>query len=416
MADETTTTWANLMREAKGPLVEALKWKTVLLAEVQRDSNPRRWNGKQVTIPIFTAPQQGAGMINETGTSTIPRGELNAPQVHDDAQANVQNATIGVVVSFTRQVIQQAKGDENVWAEVIPTKMQRAEDAFKRVINEQMCGSGNALIAATTSGAGSPGLALPVGTTANFYQLYPGRIIDVLTRSNGADPGAGLIRKIASYDETAGTVTLSTTGFGGGSGNVTFSANEGIYIQGSYGNALAGVGQAVATTGTFQGINKATVDAWKGTDVSPAAVTDPTLSVFDKSERKAAQRSGETPDFYLCDPAIVDKFTQGLTVQARWAGEDGQLASGWTGVKYRNKVLIPEFDMPPQTAYGVSKNDMTIYSLMDGPDWDDLTGSMFQRSQSTRTLPVESWLIWMLQLGFTRCNTQVKIGNLTQAS
>ena len=69
MADETTVSWTKLLREAKGPLVEALRYKTVLLSEVQRDTNPRRWQGKQVTVPIFLSPQQGTGMITETPTT-----------------------------------------------------------------------------------------------------------------------------------------------------------------------------------------------------------------------------------------------------------------------------------------------------------------------------------------------------------
>ena len=51
---------------------------------------------------------------------------------------------------------------------------------------------------------------------------------------------------------------------------------------------------------------------------------------------------------------------------------------------------------------------MAIFTLDDGPDWDDHTGSIFQRF-GTRSLPLEAWLIWMLQLGFQRCNSFVKI-------
>jgi hypothetical protein len=189
LADETTTTWADLMREAKGPLVEALKFKTVLLSEIRRDSNKRRWNGKQVTIPIFLAPQQGAGGILESGI-------LNDPHVVSTDQAAITTGIVASSVSFTTQVLNQAKGDENVWAEVMPTKMQRAEDAFGRVINEMMTGTGgisgatNGLLAAVTGstaagGGGATPQTIAVGTTANFYQLYAGRIVSVLVRGTG---------------------------------------------------------------------------------------------------------------------------------------------------------------------------------------------------------------------------------------
>ena len=127
------------------------------------------------------------------------------------------------------------------------------------------------------------------------------------------------------------------------------------------------------------------------------------------------QQSGRQPDFYLADPAVIDKYTQVLTVQARWSGEAGTLASGWTGVRYRDKLLVPEFDMPNSLAYGVSLEDCAIYTLDDGPDWDDYTGSIFQRF-ANRSLPLEAWLIWMLQFGFHNCNGFVKVGNLNRAT
>lgn len=425
MADvETSTSWANLLREMKGPLVEALRWKTVLLSEVKRDKSPRRWNGKQITIPIILAPQQGAGTLG-AGATTPETATLNIPHNIDDTQANITTAIVHQSVAFSTQVIQQAKVDETSWAQVLPTKMRMAEEAIARVMNEEMCGGG------TTDGdvgklanitGGSTGTLVPaVATTANFYQLYPGRIVDIRTRSTGALTTGGASRKIASVNKTTGVVTFSTSSFGGDSGNITFSTSEAIYVEGggfttaaqNYG--LQGLGAATATSGSFQGVSKTTYPQWQGVDCSPSSASDPSISIFDRAERLAAQTSGTPPDFYLCDPAVVDKFTQGLTVQARWSGDQGKLESGWTGVQYRNKVLVPEFDMPASTAYGISRDWCALYTLDDGPDWDKETGSMLQRF-STRSLPVEAWLVWLVQFGFTRCNAFSKIGSLNQAA
>jgi hypothetical protein len=410
MADETTTTWADLMREAKGPLVEALKWKTVLLSEIRRDSNQRRWTGKQVTIPIFLAPQQGAGGITQTGT-------LNAPRIVDTEQAAITSGIVAIAVSFSTQVLNQAKGDENVWAEVMPTKMQRAEDAFGRVINEMMTGTGDALLAAAsvaTTASGGATQTVNVGTAANFYQLYAGRVVSILTRATGA-PVAGSTGpvRIQDYNQATGIVTVQYPD--GSNTSFAVGTTDGIYIEGSYGTAIQGIQQAVATAGIFEGINKTTVPAWRGVDASPGTATDPSLAVFDSAERKVYQVSGRQPDFYLVDPAVVDKFSQGLTSSARWAGEAGTLSTGWTGVRYRNKLLVPDFDMPPNQAIGIQKQDSAIYTLDEGPDWDDFTGSVLQRF-GTRALPVEAWLVWMLQYGFEACNGFVKVGNLNRAT
>ena len=225
-------------------------------------------------------------------------------------------------------------------------------------------------------------------------------------KTTGLETAAGSLGvKISAYSESGGTITVN--------GSFATATTDGIYIQGSYGNALNGVGQAVATTGTFQGLNKANVQVWQGTDVTPSATTDPSMSILAKAERKARQFSGSTPDYYICDPAVLDKYEQGLHAQARWAGDKLKLSSGFVGIEYRGKVLIDDFDMPASTIYGIARDDVTIYTLDDGPDWDDKTGSIMQRFG--RKLPLEAWMVWLVQLGWHRCNSFVKIGSMSQA-
>src|SRR3990167_8486706 len=222
MADTQSTDWTDLLRESKGPLIEGLRYKPVFLGETRRDKNPRRWNGKQVTIPIITAPQQGTSMISEAGV-------LTDPQVLD---------------------IQQAKADDPSWAQVVPTKMRMAEDVLGRTINEQALGAGTALLAAvngSTAASGAATQGIDVGTTANFYQLYVGLYVSVFVTASGLATAAGSDEvKISAYSESAGTITVN--------GSFATTTADGVYIHKSYGNALQGVGQAVATTGTFEGI------------------------------------------------------------------------------------------------------------------------------------------------------------------
>lgn len=398
MPDEAVADFADLLRDEKGPLARQLKWSTILMSELERDSSPEKYDGEKFRMGVILAPQAGTGMITETTA-------LNTPQLLEKTKTRIDVGIVTIPVSFTTKLMEVSDNRDNAWLDAVEGKMDEAEKAFRRTINEQFCGVGDALIAAITAGSG-PSTTVTVGTAANWYQLYEGRIIDVRTRSNGAVIANGV--KIVSYDEVAGTVTLNTS--------VTVTTNEGLYIQGSYGNAIAGYGNATATTGTFQEINRATFPQWKGTDVTPSGTGpfDPTIAIFDKAERIARRRSGDGPDFYIMDPAVKDKFTQLLTVQAQWNGAEGTLETGWVGAKYRNKTYLDEFDMPSKTVYGVKKEDALILTVDDGPDWDERDGSMFKRF--ARTLPLEAWLVWMLQLGFKRCNSAVKIGNLTPAT
>ena len=155
MADETTTTWTDLLREAKGPLVEALRFKTVLLSEVRRDKSPINWHGLRVTVPIYLTMQQGTHGLTETGTVAVPVAV-------ETEQAFINSATLAVPVSFSPQLMRQSSGEENSWASVLPSKMRRAEDAFGRTANEQMVDSDLALVL-------DPGVGLELASQGVFH-------------------------------------------------------------------------------------------------------------------------------------------------------------------------------------------------------------------------------------------------------
>jgi hypothetical protein len=398
MADETVAQFTNLLRDAKGPLAEQLKWSTVLKSEVESDTSTDRWDGEKFRIGLILAPQQGAGGISETGT-------LNTPQLLEKNKARIDSAIQHIPVSFSTKLMEATDNRENTWLDAVEGKMDMAEKAFDRVINEQMCGLGDALLASFTAGATNA--TQTVGTLANFYALYPGRIVDVLTRSNGTPVSGGAAIKIVSNDPVAGTVTFSAS--------ITVTTNEGIYIQGTYGNAMQGILQFGAVTGTFEEVDKAAVQQWRGTVVSPASAEDPRITHLDKAEREVRRiAGGDGPKFYIGDPAVIDKFSQGLTVQARWAGDEGELETGWKGVKYKGKLIIPEYDMASRTLVGAATEDYKMLTLDAGPDWDEKDGSMLKRF--SRALPLEAWLVWMVQFGALRCNTTVVIGNLNQAA
>lgn len=399
MADETVTLLSNLLRDQRGPLVENMRWATPFMSEIERATEEIHFDGEKVKIPIILAPKQGTGFGSESGILNTPR-----PLAHD--KSRVDTGIAHHTVGFTsKAVLAASRVGDTGWIDVVPRSMKMAEDSLNRTINESFLGTGDALVAAVTA-SNAASTTIDVGADANFYALYPERIIDILVRATGAPITDGLARTIEDVDEDAGEITVDVA--------VTTDNTMGLYLEGSYGQAIAGMGQATATTGTFQELSKTTVPGWRGTDASPSSETPPTISIFDRAERRAAQRSGTVPAWYIGDPAVIDKFTQSLTVQARWNGEMGTLKTGWKGVQYLDKLFIKDFDVPPGTVYGVQPEDIRVYTRDDGPDWDEADGSMFKRF--TRSLPYEAWLVWHLQLGFHRCNSQVKVGSLARAA
>jgi len=381
------------------PLQQTFSKRTVLSDELKRNTRRTNFSGLQVRVPLLLNLKQGTGGFAQTAGPNVAR-QLN------DSAAFIQMARVGHAIELSLDLIKAVDRRDFVYAgDALKLHMDAAETAMSRVENEMFFGSGDGLIASVLT-ATTNSTTVGVGASANFYQLYPGRILDVLTRSTGASVVSGLSRQINSITTTS--IVLDSA--------VTVTTNEGVYIEGTYGNAVQGIRQPFATSGTFQGVNLATTPQFQGVDGrgGATATADLSMPILDGATRRLMQASGKAPDFWVGDPAAIDKYGQSLVSQFRWAPKITRLATGWEGIDYRDAPLIADFDAPSGELYGINKSALTLYGYDQGPDWDDQTGSKFQRF--SRNAPVEAWLIDFVQLGFHQPNALVKVANLTQAS
>jgi hypothetical protein len=396
MPAETITSLDLFLQDMIVPLQEQFSKRTVLQDELKRNTRRTNFTGLQVRVPLLFAPKQGTAGIAETGTLPVAR-QL------DDRAAYVRMARVTHPIELSEDLIRAVSAKDFVYAgDALKLHMDQAEIAMSRVENEMLLGAGDGLIAAITGV--NTGAVVPVGTTANFYQLYVGRIVDILVRSNGGT--VSLARQIVAQDRAAGTITLDTT--------VVTSNLHGVYIEGTYGNAVQGIGQVFGNTGTFQGIDRATTPGWRGVDASPGSASDLSMVILDSATRRVMESAGRSPDFWVGDPAVIDKFGHALIAQFRWQPKITRLQTGWEGIDYRGAPLIPENDAPAGVLYGVNKKAITLYGYGQGPEWDDRTGSKFQRF--SRSLPSEAWLVDFLQMGVHQPNALIRVTNLNRAA
>lgn len=407
MADESTATIANMLYDLKGPLVENFSKQHVLTDELERNTNQRHFDGLQVRVNHLLSLKQGTSGIAETGGPVTPV-PLN------QAKSLIPMARIIHPISLTPDLLKAAQGGNFAYAGgALKLEMEQAGEAMPRVENEMINGNGDAVLALSTAATNTT--AITVAATANWYQLYPGRVIDIGLPASGPIAN-GTSRTILSVVESTGVITLDA---GGGNVNVNGTTHA-VLIQGTTGAAGAfptqGIQQFAATSGTVQGLATSTAAQWAGIDGrnGDATAADLSIGILDSCERRV-KRSGVSPDFYIGDPGVVDKFGQTLLAQSRWSGDKNELATGWGGIMYRNKAVVPEFDSPSGKVTGVNKQSVSFYAYDNGPDWDDLDGSVLKRIGS-RTLPVEAWLVDYVQLGCHRRNAFVVAANLNVAA
>jgi hypothetical protein len=410
---ETVVTLDNLFYELRAPLQKNYRKQHVLMAEIKRRTPRELMTGDEVRVPIVLNSLQGGGNPGETGTINVPQ-VLNTTK----ALATVQN----VVQPFALSIDVEEQSVDNAAAEALALLVEEARNALAEVVNDQYNATGALL--ATITGGSSPGLTVNVSASATQWdRLYPGRVVDILTRSNGANPGQGTRRRIASVDESAGTVTFDTaqTASDGGSGNITFSANEGIYIAGTYGKALSSLHQVADTTGTFQGINKATTAGWQGVNGRGSDTSTKVLDtvMLDGGVRRGRRNGAFVWEFGVGDPAVIDAYKQSLYSMVRYNDPPiGKLRSGFGGPLYDHEgqaiPLIKEDRFERGQLILVPPDDLRVYGKTGGPEFVKDDGSYMRRF--SRALPREVWLRDKQNLVALRCNRVIRFANLQGAA
>lgn len=446
MADNALSTWQPFLLEKQGHVYEVFPSEAPFLAEMsgydavaqrvdnassvrritrEMDGNRETFSGKYVKHAIITAGLPGGGQVQEVSV-------WNQPHALPVAEAHIN--LVRTLVPFSVTVDVERDSMDASMASAVEQLIDQARSAAARLENLQMLTDGTGLVASITDSATS--LTTTVATTSNFDVLLPGTVWDIVTRSNGNDPGQGLRRKISSVNETTGVITWLTTqqASDGGSGSIVHSANEGIYIPGSWSNGTAGTAtapgalcaqglvQAAATTGTFETIDKGAAGNswWWGTDGRGGDTSSLPLSVqmLDGAVRRGRRSGLGKWDFAIGDPAVIDLYKQSLYASVRYDSQVTTLKSGFSGIVYDGAdapfPLVKEPMHPKLGIKLIDKASFQIYGDAPGPQFLQDDGSTFRRF--TRTLAKEADFLDRWQLGVGRCNTIVYLNNLQQAA
>jgi len=382
-------------------------------SRVVRDSPAGRsaFNGEQVRFPLVPYGLQGGGYVSETST-------WNVPHALDVDKATAKLADTLVPVSITIDLEEDSVGNYSAMSALAENVKQTRIQLGK--IENIGAIYGSEPVARVANATGSPALDMDV-EDANFDILLPGTTWDILTESSGADPGQGLRRKIASVTETTattGNVVFSTTAQAsdGGSGNITFAATEAIYIPGSYGKVVAGLEQAVAVTGTFEGVDKAANAYWQGVDGRGGVTTLLPLSdsILHEAVRRGMRWGPPMWHFGIGDPAVIELYQQGKYSQVRYDKSASTLKSGFAGVVFEGASkpfpLVKELYALKGKVRLIDKESIDVYANRRGPYFIQDDGSMWRRL--SRTNAKEADLLDRWQVAYKACNRLVFLNNL----
>lgn len=441
MANTTRATWDAYMFELQGTVHEAYAAEAPYLSEISGygdtsptarrritkalDGNRDIFTGSQVRHTVDLNQMQSGGWPGEEGTWNVPTA-VTSVKIYDKLCNFLQ--PFSVTIDVERDSMDHSN------ASAVTRLTMKAMQSCALNENLALFGDGTGLQATITDAATS--LATTV-TGANWDVLLPGTIWDVLTRSNGADPGQGLRRKIASVSitasttgaPTAGTITWDTASQAsdGGSGNIVHASTSGVYIPGSYSTPGTndylpnGLEEASATTGTFEGLSRTTYPQWAGTDGRQGDSSALMMSeAMLMGAGRAARRYGANSfDLGVGDPAAIDGYIQSFFAQRLFQPQAEVLKSGWNGiivstVGTKPFPLLGDMYCKKGTVYLVDKTEIQIYGDSKGPDFLQDDGAVFRRF--SRALPKEAEMLDRMNVLYTNCSHIVKLGSLSGAA
>lgn len=435
--------WAAYLFEMQGAVHESFAAEAPYLAEVSgystdgsangmgritraMDGNRTIFAGSQVRHTVDLSTMQAGGWPGEEGTWNAPAA-TNAQKIYDYLRDFVQP------FSLTVDVERDSADHSNAVA--LGRLIAKAQQSC--ALNEELTflGDGTALVGTVASNSGSAGLTIPMVAGQNWNILLPGTIWDVLTRSNGANPGNGLRRKIDSVSinaDNSGSVVFDTAQqtSDGNSGNITFANTSGIYIPGSYSttdestSSLVpnGLKEASSFAGTtFQGLSGTTFPQWNGIDgrQGDTAVKMLSETMLMQGARAARRYGGNSWDFGIGDIASIDGYKASFFAQRLTELDTMELKSGFSGVVFGGAgvkpfPLIGSLYHDPNALTLIDKKNIQLYGDSKGPDFLTDDGAMFRRF--ARTLTKEADLLDRVQQFFTLRNVLVRYNNLDVAT
>lgn len=421
-ADFTLSTAASLLYELRGPLQKLYPTRNFLMAAWStgaQDGAPGRitpldnrenFTGSGVRVPVKLTKMQAGGWSAEGGTVNVP------------IPTTIKHATITLKkfiqpFSVTLEAMEDTQG--NSAADAMALALDDAQVAMADNVNVAMNGAGDGVLATVASGSN---LTWVLDTDTDWDKIYPGLIVDVLTEADGVNAGNGRRRKIDSVTISTRTVVFATAAQAsdGDSGNITASSASALFVPGSYGNVLAGGIEAAAHTVTFQSLSRTTypqyaaVDGRAG-DTATAPFSD---SMIDQGVT-LAQRAGDGKwDFGVGDPNAINVYKNTKANQVRYNVPTGKVAGRFSGIQVDTGgqliTIVPEPKHKRGSIKFLRREAATLYGRKKGPDFDDITGSIFK--QLDRVTHYEVWLIDRLEWGWHSPNDLVWFDNLSVQS
>ena len=318
-----------------------------LLAQIEKSTNDVV--GKDVRRTVRYGVNGGVNAGTE-------EGDLPAESDGNYTQFVLPLKNLYGTIKISDKALRASSGADGAFVNLLNEEMQDLIKSASFNLSRMLYGDGSGKLASVSACAGN------VVTVDSVKNVVEGMIVDFYDKDGVALKAVGA-RKITSVDRTAKKITLGGSAIASG----VIAAGATVYVQGSKGNELTGLG-AIFSDGQLYG-NDRTGKYWLKPYVKQVGGSI-SESVLQTAIDQIEENSGSKVDFIVCSWGVkraLAEYFRAASVSLRTM----EVKGGYKAISFNGIPVIADRFCPEGTMYLLNTKDFKLHQLCD---WQWLEG------------------------------------------
>ena len=301
--------------------------------------------GRQIIKVAPIGINGGIGAGSETG-------ELPAANGNNYVQLKTTLKNLYGTMEISDKAIRASANNNGAFVDLLSAEMEGLLNSSKFNLSRMLYGDGTGAVATVVSFADG------VATMDNVKNLIEGMVVDVYTSAGAVTSNVGL--RVKYVDRVNKTVTFNTN-------PATISEGDILYVQGSKGNEITGLGAIFNTSANIYGLSR-NDNKWLNPYVS---TTEKEISdnVIQEAIDFLEENSGSNIDFITCGAGVRRAYLQYLACYRR--NVDVVEMDGYKAISFNGIPMVSDRFVADDTMYLLDTSKFTLHQLCD---WEWIEG------------------------------------------
>lgn len=322
-----------------------------LLAKIKQSTSDVY--GKQIIKVAPVGLNGGIGAGSETG-------ELPTANENNYVQFKTTLKNLYGTIEISDKAIRASANSNGAFVDLLNAEMEGLINSSKFNLGRMLYGDGSGLVGTVASYADG------VATMKSVKNLIEGMVVDVYSGTTYKQT-----LRIAYVDRTNKKVYFTTT-------PSTITAEENLYVQGSKGNEITGLGAIFSSSASLYGLSR-TSNRWLS-PYTKAVNNEIDDSILQEAVDFLEENTGSNIDFITCG-AKVKRMYQDYLATYRRNIDVTVLEGGYKAISFNGIPIVSDRFVEDDTLYMLDTSKFTLHQLCDW-EWIEGEGGKILRQKA----------------------------------